>query len=80
MVDIQNNISEEEESGESSSIKVVVPISFKDAQVSLKTLHIYLQQRSKDVMSSIKSLKTLEKEIEMLHSTTSHQINIDSFF
>ena len=71
MVETQNIVIEkDEETIESSNAEIVPMVGFKDAKVVLNTLQMFLRQRSINVMPLIKTLKVVEKKIEILCRTS----------
>ena len=55
-------------------------VGFGVVERALETLKKYFQQRPNDVLSHIKTIQVLQKEVSSHHLEDSHQTTIDSFF
>jgi hypothetical protein len=55
-------------------------VGFKYVESALKTLKKFLEQRPNDVMSVIKNIQALQKQVQSWRVEESHQTTIDSFF
>lgn len=59
---------------------MVEVVGFGAAECALDTMKKYFEQRPNDVLSHIKTIEELQKEVSLHRLEEPHQTTIDSFF